>query len=385
MFWLQRPPATRLRRLLASPPSRPEKALAQLQKLLSANPGLDLNAKLKKRRAEPALPLTLALGDAWVRTGCAARAVTLLLDAGAVPTWPADSNEVCHYALALERGAVAAAEEILQRSVAAATAAAAGDPAAVAAALGEITMPVIRTALFMDENTAAGGKRQGGDTVEGSAVEASEEEVDPAIMTDAMGGAAWLIDSAPREVVAALRPGGAASLVHALLSVFAERVDSEALKKHALSVSLAAADPVQRAAKEAAASERRSAAVATLLRRLWALLQLALESGSPAVDISVNTFPARPPRPLCDLDKIWDGVKPFATAWLSSWTHESHCMFHPAFREGVRAFALAAARGLGGAGGERRAVRLDGALVEKIVGFMSDDQRAWVETIGGSE
>jgi hypothetical protein len=202
-----------------------------------------------------------------------------------------------------------------------------------------------------------------------------------------MLAAARLLERAgPPARVRRLRPGGARSVTHAILRAFAEHVEAEARLKHARLAALAAAAPPARASAEARLRAERSAAVAALLKRLWVLLQAALAAGAPAIAVGARRFPAPPPGAVCDLDLVWSGICSFASGWVEGpWQRSTHYLYHPAFRAGVRAFALAAlARGVPGARGPesaRAALTLPPGVLERVVAFAAEDQAAWAPVL----
>jgi hypothetical protein len=440
MFW-RKPPEAQLLKLLAANPARcsgsaraDQKYISQIEKLLRAHPAIDLNAPLVCRGhpASPELALSLVLQQPCWRgedTQLQLQLIQLLFQHGAAPIWPKDAVEKSHYLIALENGAYDAAEKILERG-----ATLAGDNEAL---YGALMMPVFRAALSVrflppevDKTTQSCSsfsvlqeisnnekrKRRVSTEKQQKEEEEEEQETDDVVMaeeenenddeneedeipaelsTPAMLAAAWLIDSCPDDMIARLKPNGAPSVVHALLAAFAEHVEEEARRKHTATTALAHLPQPERSYEEEKLKEERSEAVARLLHRLWALLQLALAEGSPAVSAEVDSFPMPPLSPLCDLDLVWFGVKNFATAWMPEWTRDTHCMYHKNFKNSVKEFVLAASvRGLGGSGGTGGVVvkggscisktpgyRLDSALVERIVGFMATDQKAWVPVV----
>ena len=423
MFW-RRPPEAQLIRLLTFPPSgstsRTRKALDQLRRLLKANPSLDLNGELmletNSDSSSKGNALNLALEHpAWVsEPELQVQLIKVLLEHGAAPAWPIERSEKAHYVIALEQGAYEAAEAILERG-----AELAGEDDGC---YGAVMVVAFRAALSVhllpgsDKNsgichtlTEIEHLKEGVEGNEGAIDEniehnSSEPHVDrnsilkggedgqllAELTTPAMLAATWLIESCTKERVAKLQPGGAPSVVHAILAAFAEHVEEEARRKHAAAATLATLPQPQRHIEEERLKKQRSDAVACLLQRLWALLQIALAAGSPAVSADVETFPAPPLRPLCDLDLVWTGVKNFATGWMPQWNRDNHCMYHPIFKSSVKAFMLATSRGLSVRSAEqagsssscvRKVYTLDSALVERIVGFMAKDQKAWIPVI----
>lgn len=431
MFW-RKPPEAQLFKLLAPTSSqltfgfgsaRADRTLSQIEKLLKSHPGALVNTPLVCRGhpSSPEYALTLVLQQPCWRENfqLQLQLIELLFQYGAAPIWPKDPLKKSHYLVALENGPYDAAEKILEQAVALA-----GENDAL---FGEIMMPVFRAALSVrflppqvEKNThscssstvlkekSGQEKRkrrvlaenqqnqqqeneddeQTGDDV--SMLDAEEEndnedELPADLSTPAILGAAWLIDACPEGMIARLKPTGAPSVVHALLQVFAEHVEDEAHRKHAAVVALAHIPQPQRSIEENKLNEERSEVVARLLHRLWALLQLALSEGSPAVHAEMDSFPMPPLNPICDLDLVWSGVKNFATAWMPRWTRDNHCIYHQNFKKSVKTFVLAAStRGLGGGSscsskGPRYV--LDSALVERIVGFMATDQKAWVPVV----
>lgn len=420
MFW-RRPPEAQLLRYLtpspAGPPARISKALEQLEKLLRGNSALNLNAEFTwegpNNNNSKGSALTLALEHpTWSNNpDLQLQLIQLLLKHEAAPLWPLEASQKSHYIMALERGRFEAAEAILERG-----AQLAGEDDGC---YGAVMVTVFKAALSVhllpgsEENPTLcpisshvvaqkepGEEREHAESEntdsnssksEGKRAAADEEanQLPSELSTPAMLAAAWLIESRPEERIARMQPGGAPSVVHAILAAFAEQVEDEARRKHAAASTLVTLPQPQRQFEEEHLKQQRSDAVACLLQRLWALLQLALAAGSPAVSAEVSKFPASPMRPLCDLDLVWSGVKKIATAWMPRWDRDNHCMYHPAFKSAVKAFVLAASRGLsvrsraGEAGGstERRVYILDSSLVERIVGFIATDQKAWVPVI----
>lgn len=463
MFW-RRPPEAQLLKLLASSSSpqsdftngsaRADRTLSQIEKLLKAHPDL-VHTPLVSRgggaqpASSPEVALTLALKEPCWREDfqLQLQLIELLFQYGAAPAWPNDPRQKSHYLLALENGAYDAAEKILERGVMFA--------GADETLYSDLMMPVFRAALsvrllppetdksthlycssscslkgkcsqekrkrrVLAENHQNQQQRENQlEDVEGQLQDMSmqepeeendaeeeendEDEIPAELTTPAMLAAAWLIDSCPNGMLARLKPNGAPSVVHALLAAFAEHVEEEAHRKHTASAALAHIPQPQRSIEEERLKAERSESVARLLHRLWALLQLALAEGSPAVSVDVDSFPMPPQNPICDLDLVWTGVKNFATAWMPGcWTRETHCLYHKNFKDSVQTFVLAAStRGLGSDGGgsggglgdssaplnkgavikaPKRYV-LDSALVERIVGFMATDQKAWVPVV----
>ncbi|KAG7670551.1 hypothetical protein Ndes2526B_g00317 [Nannochloris sp. 'desiccata'] len=427
MFW-RKPPEAQLIKLLAANPAGSARAdqknrtLSQILKLLKAHPALNLNTPLvyQGHAASPELALTLALKQPCWRedTQLQLQLIQLLFQHGAAPVWPKHPEEKSHYLIALENGAYDAAEKILERG-----ATLAGHDEKL---YEDLLMPVFRAALsvrflppevektthncssfslskeisstekknkkrILENKKEEEDQQQSGDVSMAEKIE-EDDELPAELSTPAMLAAAWIIDSCPDGMIARLKPNGAPSVVHALLAAFAEQVEEEAHRKHAATVALAHLPQPERSVQEEALKSERSEAVSRLLHRLWALIQLALAEGSPAVPAETDHFPMPPLNPLCDLDLVWSGVKNFATAWMPQWARDTHCMYHKRFKDSANTFVLAASvRGLGGSGGGGGSIkggscnktnyRLDSALVEKVVGFMAADQKAWIPVV----
>jgi hypothetical protein len=419
-------PADTLATLLATPDAaaRSSKTVGRIRQLLGSCPSLDLNEPASVETTDdlvpltPELPLTRALQSTW-DINTQVQIVALLLEHGARPRWdrphwsPPQAgghlaavlgipwhHQTSHFIKAVENGNYAAADLLLQRGLELA-----GDDDE---AFGDVLASVLRAALSVHLPSAAGaaGSRthlqklhhdQTGIATHASprndvniseiATQSTRAEVaepDDDLFSPSMQAAAKLVESCEATRMARLRPGGAPSVVHATLAAFAEHVEAEARRKHRASAGLVHLPPVERMEEEARLKTARSDAVSRLLKRLWALLQLALASGSPAVSMEVNHFPCPPPLPLCDLDLVWSGVKNFATAWMPQWDRDVHSLYHPRFKAAVQEFAMiAGARGFQTRDetGRMKTYRLDGGLVERVVGHMAADQAAWVSIL----
>jgi len=421
MFW-RKPAEAQLKKLLAANPAwgaradQRKRTLTQIEKLLRAHPTLNLNTPLvcRGRAASSELALTLALKQPCWREDLELQLqlIQLLFQHGAAPVWPKSPVEKSHYLLALENGAYDVAEKILERG-----ATLAGHDEKL---YGDLIMPVCRAALSVRFLPSEGEKtmhycssfnsikeiptaqkknrrilaenkeEEGAENLQPRDVSMTakdeEEELPAELSTPAMLAAAWLIDFCPDGMISRLKPNGAPSVVHALLAAFAEQVEDEAHRKHAATLALAHLPQSERLIQEEVLKSERSETVSQLLHRLWALIQLALAEGSPAVPAETDSFPMPPLNHICDLDLVWSGVKNFATAWMPQWTRDAHCMYHNRFKDSVKAFLMASSvRGLDGGGRtikggscNKTNHRLDSGLAEKIVGYMATDQKAWV-------
>lgn len=420
MFWRKPAEAQLIKKLAANPAGtagadQKKRIISQIEKLLKEHPAINLNTPLVCRghAASPELALTLALKQPCWRedTQLQLQLIQLLFQHGAAPIWPKNPLQKSHYLIALENGAYDAAEKILKRGAMLAR----HDEKL----FGDLLMLVCRAALsvrflppeaentthycssftsskeistaekrkkrILAENKKEKNLQRAGDVL---MAEENEEELFAELSTPAMLAAAWLINYCPDGMIARSKPNGAPSVVHALLAVFAEQVEEEAHRKHAATVALAHLPQPERSIQEEALKSERSETVSQLLHRLWALIQLTLAEGSPAVPADTDSFPMPPLNHICDLNLVWSGVKNFATAWMPHWTRDAHCMYHHRFKDSVKTFVLAASvRGLGGNFGgsgsikgscNRTQYRLDSALVEKIVRCMATDQKAWV-------
>ena len=128
-----------------------------------------------------------------------------------------------------------------------------------------------------------------------------------------------------------------------------------------------------------------SEAVASLLKRLWQLLRIAIERGASVVSVSEARFPCCPQASLCDHTVIWQGIKSFATAWVGQWRPQLTVLYHPTFRRAVTTMVIISQkRGFtvyNEASRSKHTYFLGKELSEKIIGYMAEDQSAWVKTL----